>query len=315
MGHKDAGVYQAYINQRVQCDVQAAFLGRPSSTALFKAVTHMSRYVDPRAPTDLGSEEINALKADSGIVQLRELRDRLSHEAQEESGTLKKAEAEGTKIYQMYKTADRELRCAKAKVLKSAKKVARQQFFDTISTIEINRQLNLSLLDLNKDDWEPKKVEHNLEERRIVADLICKDTYNMSGQDKLSHRIRTVNALVALCHRKDIPLRHRPDRTWGILHRNEPPESPPFPKTCTRTQCIFCFGNRQEPYEVRLHHFSTVYKARDHVELHLKQFKTYDDIPCPDPNCQEAVVVLGGHLHFMNHAARVHDYDIFQKSY
>lgn len=34
MGHKDAGVYQAYINERVLADVEAAFLGRPSDTAL-----------------------------------------------------------------------------------------------------------------------------------------------------------------------------------------------------------------------------------------------------------------------------------------
>lgn len=108
MGHRDTGFYQAYINQRVQCDVQAAFLGRPSSTALFKAVTHMSRHVDPRAPTDLSPEEIQVLKADSSVVLLRELRDRLSLEAREESGTLKSAESEGTKLYQMYKQAVRQ---------------------------------------------------------------------------------------------------------------------------------------------------------------------------------------------------------------
>jgi len=42
MCHRDAGIYQADINQRVQCDVQAAFLGQPSARALFKAVTHES---------------------------------------------------------------------------------------------------------------------------------------------------------------------------------------------------------------------------------------------------------------------------------
>lgn len=274
----------------------------------------MSRYVDPRAPTDLGSEEINTLKADPGIVQLREIRDRLSYENPEESGTLKKAEARETKVYQMYKTSDRELRCAKAKMLKSAKEVAQQQFFDTINTIEINRQLDLSLLDLNKDDWKPKRLEHNLEERKIIVDLICKNTYGMSGQDKPGHRIRTVNALVALCH-EDTPLQHRLDRTWGILHRNESPESPPFPKTCTQMHRIFCFRNPREPSDVRLRHFSTVYKARYHVELHLERFKTYGDIPCPDSDCQGAVVVLHGHMRFMNHATYVRNYDIFRKPY
>jgi Protein of unknown function (DUF3435) len=105
---------------------------------LFKAVTHISRYADPRAPTELTSEAADALKADPVIVQLRELRDRLSDKTHKESGTLRKAEAEGTKIYQMYKKADRALRSTKTTALNSAKKASRQQFFDTISTIEIN---------------------------------------------------------------------------------------------------------------------------------------------------------------------------------
>ncbi|KIX01209.1 uncharacterized protein Z518_08934 [Rhinocladiella mackenziei CBS 650.93] len=258
MCYRDAGIYQAYINQRVQCDVQAAFLDQPSSGALFKAVTHMSRHADPRAPTEPTSDEVNALKADPVIVQLRELRDRLSNEARKESGTLKKAEAKGTKIYRMYKEADRALRSAKMTALNSAKKATRQQFFDTISTIEINKQLDLSMLDLNEGDWEPKKVEHYLEERRVVADIICQDAYELSDQDKFRHRIRTANALVALCQKKDIPLRHKPDRTWRIQYNSGSPDRPPFPKGPTTRQCVFCFWNTREPYEVRLHNFSTV---------------------------------------------------------
>ncbi|KAM7209859.1 hypothetical protein V8F06_014760 [Rhypophila decipiens] len=30
MNHKNAGIYQAYINQQVQCETIAAFIGRPS---------------------------------------------------------------------------------------------------------------------------------------------------------------------------------------------------------------------------------------------------------------------------------------------
>ncbi|KAK5562715.1 hypothetical protein LTR43_011671, partial [Exophiala xenobiotica] len=273
MCHRDAGIYQAYINQRVQCDVQAAFLGQPSSRALFKAVTHMSRHADPRAPTGLALREIDGLKADPAIIQLRELRDRLTNEARKESGNLKQAEAEGTKIYRMYKEADRALRSTKWTALKSAKKAARQQFFDTISTIEINKQLDLSMLDLEEGDWVPEKVEHHLEERRVVVDLICQATCQLGDQDKFCHRIRTANALVALCQKKDIPLRHKPDRTWGVQAKIELSDRQPFPKAPTTTQCVFCFWNTREPCEVRLHNFSTVYKTRDHVELHLKQFR------------------------------------------
>lgn len=57
----------------------------------------MSRYADPRAPTELTSEAADALMADPVIVQLRELRDRLSDETRKESGTLRKAELKGPK--------------------------------------------------------------------------------------------------------------------------------------------------------------------------------------------------------------------------
>lgn len=276
MGHRDAGIYQAYINERVQCDVQAAFLGRPSSDVLFKAVTHMSRYVDPRAPTELSPAELDALKADPEIVQLRQLRDRLSEEAREESGTLKNAEAEETKIYRMYKKANDAFHAARIRLRRLAKKNVRQHFFDTINTREINEQLDLSLLDLNKEDWEPKKVEHRLEERRHVAELICKETSDLSNQAKMDHRIRTINALVALCRKRETQRRRNPDRTWGIQHEDEMPKLPPFPAACARTQCLFCFGNLEELYDVRLRNFSTVYKTRDHVELHLKHYKLDD---------------------------------------
>ncbi|KAM7213133.1 Protein of unknown function (DUF3435) domain containing protein, partial [Rhypophila decipiens] len=42
MSHRNAGIYQAYINQKVQCDTVAAFIGRPSKKALIRAATHMS---------------------------------------------------------------------------------------------------------------------------------------------------------------------------------------------------------------------------------------------------------------------------------
>lgn len=96
MGHKDAGIFQAYINERVQCDVQAAFLGRPSEDALFKSLGHMSRDIDPRAPTQLTGEHINELKQHPLIVDLRERRDALSREVRREYGTLKMARAKGS---------------------------------------------------------------------------------------------------------------------------------------------------------------------------------------------------------------------------
>ncbi len=80
MSHRDAGIFQAYINQRVQCHVQAAFLGQPSATVVWKAVSHRSRFVDPRAPKQLSTEAAAELRLDPEVGKLKELRDHLSRE-------------------------------------------------------------------------------------------------------------------------------------------------------------------------------------------------------------------------------------------
>ncbi|EFY84778.1 hypothetical protein MAC_09181 [Metarhizium acridum CQMa 102] len=78
MCHINAATYQAYINQRVQCDTVAAFLGSPLNKALLKAAGYMSRYINPRAPTNASYLELKNIKTDPTLVKLIELRDTLS---------------------------------------------------------------------------------------------------------------------------------------------------------------------------------------------------------------------------------------------
>lgn len=102
MGHKDAGIFQAYINERVQCDVQAAFLGCPSEQAIFRSLGHMSRDIDPRAPTQLTNAHINELKEHPLIVESRGRRDALSKAVKDEHGTHKNARAVGSETLTLY---------------------------------------------------------------------------------------------------------------------------------------------------------------------------------------------------------------------
>lgn len=311
MGHRDAGVYQAYINQRVQCDVQAAFLGRPSSTVLFKAATHMSRYVDPRAPTELTAQQLDELRAHPDILQLRQRRDDLSREVRRQFGTLKQAAAEGSKTYQLYKHADDALRCAKAKMRRLAQKETRQEFFESINVREIRTQLDPSFLDLEDCSWQQKQVEHVLAERGLVADLLCGDNTYKTDRVQTEHRIKTIDALIALCRRREPPRKCKRDLTWGLA--DEPETVSSFPTICERTQCLFCFSNQEQPPEVRLHRYATVYKARNHVERHLRVFKPDEPIACPHPDCRGKGLVLTHRQHFMRHATEEHNYNIFTR--
>ena len=70
MNHGDAGIFQAYLNERVGCDVQAAFLRRPWADSLTKAASHMSRCVESRAPTEVTEPEVDTLKTHPYIVKL-----------------------------------------------------------------------------------------------------------------------------------------------------------------------------------------------------------------------------------------------------
>jgi Protein of unknown function (DUF3435) len=83
MSHRDAVIFQAYLNEHVPCDVLAAFLGRPSTDALIKAANHMSRFVDPRATVDLPEAKANKLKTHMDIVKLRKLQDSYSQAIRE----------------------------------------------------------------------------------------------------------------------------------------------------------------------------------------------------------------------------------------
>jgi Protein of unknown function (DUF3435) len=320
MNHRDAGIFQAYLNERVRCDVQAAFLGRPSADALIKAASHMSRYVDPRAPTELSVSNLNALKTHPDIVRARQLRDGLSKDIRAEFGTIQNSK--GTKLYQMYQKAEAGLRRQKTRLRKSALQESRKQFFEKIETQDINEQLDLSLLDLDKDGWTPEIVEHDLEERRYIAQMLFNEPSDLIEEASLDRRICTIEAMVAFCRVREAPRqkRSKPCRDWGILEEtvekvqqaDTGPSLSQFPMICTSTQCLFCLGSAGLPYESRTFCFSRPRKAREHVERqHLRFLPSNEPIPCPHPQCEE---VLQGIIHFKNHAATVHNCFLFARS-
>jgi hypothetical protein len=313
MSHINAGIFQAYMNERIQCDVQAAFLGRPSAEALFKAMSHMSRDIDPRAPTQLTKHEVDDLKTHPLIVELRERRDALSKETRKTYGTLQKAKEAGGVIHELYKEANSDLNNAKTRLRKERLGESRVEFFDRIETDDARRQLEMLALGVKEEDWQPTGVSHSLQERKRVAELLCKSQSTLTGQEMVLHRAITIDALVSLCCKKEIPQKQTVyrDRNWGILPTPDPsPQRSPEPSekgtlhpiVITNKECIFCIcktGQRRG--------FCRPRKAREHVEnQHLRFFRDDDLIPCPDPSCRLSGLILYGHSHFKNHLASIH---------
>ena len=96
MNHRNAGIFQVYINEWVQFDVQAAFLGKPSADTIIQVTSHISCYVDSCAPVALKEPERNDLKSHSTIIKYWQLQDSLSQTLCTTYGTIKNAE--GTEL-------------------------------------------------------------------------------------------------------------------------------------------------------------------------------------------------------------------------
>jgi hypothetical protein len=55
----------------------------------------------------------------------------------------------------------------------------------------------------------PRRWSTILNERRLVSDLLCSSAFNLSDEAKLDHRIKTANAIIALCQRREAPRRQK----------------------------------------------------------------------------------------------------------
>ena len=315
MCHINAATYQAYINQRVQCDTSAAFLGRPSNKALLKAAGHMSRYCDPDAPINASPSKLKDIKSEPKLVNLIRLRDNLSQEVRHESGTIKQAEKDATKLYHMYRETQNQVRSMQEHLRKLAKVSTRHEFFQRVNTNEINLQLDV----INNKAFESSakspspKLSYNLEERRLLAELICADTSNSDDCTRLKHRIYTTQAMIILGRKKDFasPSSTAISSSYKSPADEEKIMADDIPNTCDRKQCFMCFWNDNAPDKKRKHKFFSSQRAREHIlGQHLHSVGKQPTF-CPEPSCRDIKVSFWELTSFLNHLVRVHGYDIF----
>ncbi|OAA71706.1 hypothetical protein LEL_08941 [Akanthomyces lecanii RCEF 1005] len=265
----------------------------------------MSRFVDPRAPTNASIARLNEIKTDPTLAKLMELRDTLSSEVRQESGTIKDAESAGTKLYQMYRTVESKVRSTRAYLRKLAKTATREEFFNTISTSEINAQLRNdahSFLDLEADDWKPQ-CDYSLPERQLLAELICADTTALDGTTRLRHRLYTTHAMLSLGIRKEA----RALKSAPKLNASSTAQK------CAKDQCFMCFWDENIAPNQRFRKFCSPYRSRDHLlSQHLKNIGERF-VQCPAPQCAEKKAIFHTLPAFQHHLAEHHDYDNFKR--
>jgi hypothetical protein len=331
----------------------------------------MNRHRDHLAPCDLTHEQLEGLGKSDHIRHLRQRRLALKDEIRALYGTLKKAERANPDRYREHEAAVKELTRVRAVYRREKKVEFREDYFDTMPGVEIDKQIDQLLgksseidePDVVTDSWEPAVPEYAFAERARIADAFFGPEAELSaGEKALTRRIQLVHDLAALCHLREQSRRgkrfnwnnadetgdtiisnrgnddwNKADKTANTIIPNlddenskivkpslpSPPLSPPASPRPSSDQCPFCFFDDGLSSADRMRPYSRIDSLRRHVlRIHLNQASRHDyslrglaqprtdrptedgPIVCPVPAC--GGLVLQGHKHYKNHAAKVH---------
>lgn len=304
MGHSYSGVFQFYINPRVKCDVQAAYLDEPSDKALMKVLGSMSLTRDPLAPTKPTPEDARAIQQHPRVVKLRQRRDDLTtkiKQVRRRAGPCTDAEKE---LIQQKREAEAALRRKKKSLRDQAEKKARERYFMENDTRELEEESDF--LD-DDDEGKSTNIPYQLEERACIADMLCRPHGDLTEPGNLDQRIEFIRALTKLGFRREARRRGTVPFSEAVVKQNDTVELSLLPLECDPRQCLFCIGDTRLPLSQRMFCWSRPAKMMDHTEdHHLKQLALDAQIPCPHPTCQKTEVLLDGVLHLKNHALGVH---------
>src|SRR6266511_3189068 len=122
----------------------------------------MTRHRDHLAPSDLTEDQLESIKDSDHIRRLREQRLTLRDEMRTLYGTLNKAKHADPGCYREHETVIKELARVRAVHRRERKAECRQNYFDTMPVVEIDKQID-QLLEESPDihsvditeEWNP----------------------------------------------------------------------------------------------------------------------------------------------------------------
>ena len=308
-----------YLNQDVEVDTRALFLGRPSD----ETVQHMARHVgltaDPNAPIELSEDQKNALRRHPKVVRLQQKAQQLAAKLRAQGYRPIKT-AEGTPLYNEQRKAQKQLDSLKVRLRNKTKDKARQKWFRNADTIAFDAQFLEArpTPDRSPDKAKPSR-KYSIPERAEVLQWIDQAPANATEQEQLSRRIKGIEAMARLCRRqetrREVELASPensddPELSCGSLEPEVKREAAEFPLVCMPRQCIFCLGDPRKTYDARTFQYTRTNKMLDEVEKHLSRFGPHDPVACPHPICQTTGLILPNIKTFKNHVKTVHEIDL-----
>ncbi|EER41744.1 FluG domain-containing protein [Histoplasma capsulatum H143] len=273
--------------------------------SIIQAVGRFSLTRDPHAPKELSNKQKEAIEQDPQLVKLCDRQHSLHKLIERKHSSISKSK--GTVLHREYTELGDTIRAEKQTLHREAFEDMRQEFFATIDTVEIERQLlGLPISEKLKMDDEDK-VQFAFEERARLARNLSSDCRTKDQHELYVRRVQTSQDWVSLCSLHEGPRKRRVssadsrvDITFdGIV------DADTFPISCPGTQCLFCLGDSQLPHSARIYSFSRPDHLQRHVQnCHLRYLDPDVLLWCPHPSCPDA---LDGVEDFQGHALIVHN--------
>ena len=316
--------------------MQSVVLARPQQAELCRSVAQMNRKRDPRAPKEATIEQRRSASSNGELVELRRKRRRLRAEMVMAYGSVKNTPAD-SEARRKHTELSQEITRVRQVVDREAISQAKEDYFTTMPVAEINKQIDLLLgcdsgetsQNAGEDEWQPAKPEFSTVEQARIADAFFgPEAETLTGEEALARRIQVIEDLVGLCPLEEPSLRAK-KRKWSEVEDDSDADSDANSDASlkqeeentlspqhdsfefTTDQCIFCAANvgartfyprkKQRPDSLRRHL----------ENQHLNRFAEGEVVQCPREICGgqkfESVYI------WLNHAARVHKYDLHVK--
>jgi len=320
LDHATSMIFQRnYLSRMIRYDTQAAYRGTTSRGDLIVASHRMSRMIDPRRPRGPSHQQLQDLRRDASIQELRQQQQNLYDQIREKLNFIYRAE--GQPIYNEYQQVKRDI----DRLLKQKGRVLKAQLqadYDAAAPMQdMLAQITVNDAVLSPVQPPPAPVKYAFEERARIARAFFDPPSSAKHDGNLDRQVSIIEDFVSLCNRQERRPR-KPRRTWGdgtatissdddrsdIDVKSECSESDAplrcqFPLQCRPFQCLHCLGDATLPLHERQHVFGSKHSLQRHFHRH-HQFQPGQSCPFPNVTCEQ--LALKSLMHFKSHAAGVH---------
>lgn len=286
----------AYINEKVQFDIQNAVLDEPSEDGLIRLLTHISSTRDSRAARDMVPKEVwSSLPPDPEIEELRRRRAELKGASYGIKNNVNKDMIQKltAKIWSQQAERDKMIRIE-----------YRKFYFHNRPTWDIERQA----VSGEEEDYVTPVIELQIPERAELADDLVNQPDDLLEEGLKQLRIRAVDGMVALCRKRETAKRKNPRQRApaNIRVKEESPRPDSFPLLMDRKQCPICIGDETLSHEERTFIYCRPTVMYDHFDKKHAQQLGVTQMSCNHPRCREEALEFKHLNHFKSHVQKVH---------